>query len=91
VDLALFVHLWDGTDSGSLITQFDGPAGGDYPTGVWARGEVVDQCVTLSVPDLPDDAQIALGLYYLDDLTRLAVRDTTGGAPGDMVRIGVGE
>jgi hypothetical protein len=85
VDLALFVHLLDG--AGNLIMQHDGPAGGDYPTGVWARGEVVNQCVVLTAPDLPDDAQIAFGLYRMDDFTRLAVRDASGNALGDMAQI----
>jgi hypothetical protein len=85
VDLALFVHLLDGT--GNLITQYDGPAGGDYPTGAWTRGEVVNQCVLLTASDLPSDAQIALGLYYLDDFTRLTVRDVAGNALGDMVKM----
>jgi hypothetical protein len=85
VDLALFVHLLDGP--GNLITQYDGPAGGDYPTGAWTRGEVVNQCVLLTASDLPSDAQIALGLYYLDDFTRLTVHDVAGNALGDMVKM----
>ncbi|NLX09203.1 MAG: DUF2142 domain-containing protein [Chloroflexi bacterium] len=71
-DYLLFVHVLDA--SGSPLTQFDGPAGNDYPSGAWARGEVVAQCVALDAPDLPADARIALGLYTLQDFSRLAVR-----------------
>jgi hypothetical protein len=77
VDYKLFVHVLDRNDA-PTISQHDGPAGGDYPTGVWARGEVVDQCVTLPVSDLPDGAQIALGLYDLADMARLLVTDEAG-------------
>jgi hypothetical protein len=75
-DYSLFVHVSDA--AGTPLAQADGPAGGDYPTGAWARGEVVVQCLALDAPILPDDARIALGLYALSDFTRLAVRPMDG-------------
>ncbi len=89
-DYSLFVHLLDA--AGTTLTQADGPAGGDYPSGAWAEGEVVAQCVTLDAPDLPADARIALGLYTLGDFTRLAVRPVEGqNLPDGMIVLeGVG-
>ncbi len=75
-DYSLFIHVSDA--AGTPLAQADGPAGGNYPTGVWARGEVVAQCVALDTPTLPTDARIALGLYTLSDFRRLAVRRADG-------------
>ncbi len=83
-DYSLFIHLLDA--AGTSLAQADGPAGDDYPTGVWARGEVVAQCVALDAPTLPADARIALGLYTLSDFSRLAVYPANGARlPDDAI------
>ncbi len=76
VDYSLFVHVRD--EHGTLIGQYDGAVGDTYPTGVWAQGEVIDQCITLTLPVLPDGGGVALGLYNLTDLARLPVTDDVG-------------
>ena len=74
IDYNLFVHLRG--DNGATITQADMPAGGDYPTGAWARSEVVAQCVTLDAPS--GNWHVALGLYNLTDFIRLPLVDASG-------------
>ncbi|MBK8899858.1 MAG: glycosyltransferase family 39 protein [Anaerolineaceae bacterium] len=77
-DYTIFLHLL-GTD-GSLIAQHDGqPQGGRYPTSIWDTEEVVVDEVTLTWPPDEAPAQVALGLYRLDTLERLAlVGDSAG-------------
>lgn len=72
VDYTIFVHLL-GTD-GSLIAQQDGPPqDGRYPTSIWDVGEVVVDEVMLIWPPDGTPAQVAVGLYQLDTLERLAL------------------
>ncbi len=72
VDYTLFVHLL-GAD-GALIAQQDSPPqDGRYPTSIWDVGEVVVDEALFSLPLDADPAQIAVGLYRLASLERLAV------------------
>jgi hypothetical protein len=84
VDYTVFVHVLG--DDGSPIAQADAPPrDGAYPTGAWSPGEVIDDCITLDVPDLPPHGWSALvGLYNLADFTRLPVSDRAGRALPDQ-------
>jgi hypothetical protein len=87
-DYHVFVHVLgeDGTQFAQLDFQ---PRDGAYPTGAWSPGETIDDCVTLTVPDLPDSGwQVNLGLYNLDGGQRLSVQDQDGHSlPDDMLRM----
>jgi hypothetical protein len=82
-DYTVFLHLLDST--GKQIGQGDSqPKAGQYPTGVWSPGEVIDDCVTLSAPNLPSTGwKIPLGLY--DGITgqRLPLTDAKGNRLAD--------
>lgn len=63
-DLTTFVHLGD--PSQPPVAQGDSPPlGGDYPTGLWSDGEVIDDEYSLVIPaDLPAGRySVHLGLY----------------------------
>ncbi|MBN1429339.1 MAG: hypothetical protein JXB07_13280, partial [Anaerolineae bacterium] len=88
LDYHVFVHLLDA--GGDQIAQADfQPKNGLYPTGVWAVGETVDDCVTLDAPGLqPSGWQVAVGLYDLATFRRLPVLDANGQPlPNDAVLI----
>lgn len=72
VDYTIFVHLL-GRD-GALVAQHDGqPQGGRYPTSIWDVEEVVVDEVMLTWPQEESPAQVAVGLYRLETLERLAL------------------
>ncbi len=63
-DLTTFVHLGD--PASPPLAQGDSPPlGGDYPTGLWAAGEVIDDAYTLALPDdlAPGRYPVYIGLY----------------------------
>jgi hypothetical protein len=63
-DLTTFVHLGD--PSQKPLAQGDSPPlGGDYPTGLWSEGEVIDDEYSLAIPaDLPAGRYpVHIGLY----------------------------
>ncbi len=73
-DYTVFVHLVDA--SGRLVAQADAqPQGGAFPTSFWARGEVVADRLSLTVPAgaQPGPYTLTLGLYRLDTGARLPV------------------
>jgi len=75
VDYQLFVHVLDGA---TIAAQVDRqPKEGQYPTGVWRQGELVEDCFAVQ---LPDDGgwQIDLGLYNLVDGLRLPLVNKNG-------------
>jgi hypothetical protein len=88
-DYTVFVHF-DGPD-GLTRAQADGqPDGGNYPTGVWAPGEVVRDTHRLSVPpDAPlGRYTLRVGLYDLTTGRRVPARDATGQSlPNDAVEL----
>ena len=50
-----------------------------YPTDLWAKGETVEQCMTLAVAGLPDQGWfLAIGMYDSTTLQRLPVRQRGG-------------
>lgn len=82
----IFVHLMD--EDGQTWAQADGlPVEGMYPTWAWLQGEIVeDEHLVLlekSVP--PGRYRLAIGVYELDDLTRLKVTGPEGQLLGDQV------
>lgn len=89
-DYTVFVHLLDG--EGNILAQQDGqPQGGDYPTFLWRRGEVVWDAHELHLPpDLADGCyQLVAGMYLLETMERLPVLDARGERqPYDMILLG---
>jgi 4-amino-4-deoxy-L-arabinose transferase-like glycosyltransferase len=86
----VFTHL---LDAGQKIqAQVDSePQGGGLPTDRWAAGQVVQDnyALTVSAEALPGPHTLEVGMYLLETLDRLPVRDTDSGAPlGDRVLLG---
>jgi hypothetical protein len=79
-DYTVFVHWLD--EEGQILTQQDNqPRNGTYPTGLWDEGEIVEDLYHLTVPEfLTDQAPVllAVGMYQLETLERLAVFDGNG-------------
>jgi hypothetical protein len=78
-DYTVFVHLID--ESGISHGQGDGPpVRGDYPTSHWESGEVIadEHAVTVQSAAPAGRYRLAVGLYRLDDGTRLPVQDAAG-------------
>jgi len=78
-DYTVFMHLVDG--EGRFVFGQDGPpCGGDYPTDLWAAGEVVEDRWRLRLPwSLPAGTyQVQVGLYQLQGGERLAAYDAIG-------------
>ena len=80
-DYTVFVHWLD--EGGRILTQQDNqPRNGTYPTGLWDEGEIVEDLYRLTVPAgfpagrLP--VLLAVGMYRLETLERLAVFDENG-------------
>ncbi len=74
----VFVHLLN--ERGELIAQHDSPPRlGLYPTSVWSLGEVVIDEHPLTIPqDYAGKGRILVGLYSLETLERLVVRNEEG-------------
>ena len=73
-ELTTFVHLGDPTQA--PLAQGDGPAlGGDYPSGLWAAGEVINDGYELAIPaDLPAGSYpLHIGFYDPQNGARLPV------------------
>jgi hypothetical protein len=84
----VFVHLVDA--DGVLLGQGDGPPlGGDYPTPGWSPGEeLADTHVVPTTGSVPAGARLSVGLYRLEDGTRLPVHASTGArVPGDAISL----
>jgi len=78
-DYTVFVHLLDA--GGRFVFGQDGPPrGGNYPTDLWAAGEVVQDRRRLRLPwSLPAGTyQVEVGLYRLQGGERLAAFDAAG-------------
>jgi 4-amino-4-deoxy-L-arabinose transferase-like glycosyltransferase len=79
-DYTLFIHVRD--EAGDTRAQHDEqPFGGLYPTSQWQPGETIIQPVELKLP--PDLAtgtySLNVGLYRLDNMTRLPLQNNTSG------------
>jgi hypothetical protein len=86
----VFTHL---LDTGDLIrAQMDGePQGGGLPTDRWEVGEIVQDNYALVVESgaMPGPHVLEVGMYLLETLERLPVRDPESGeALGDRVVLG---
>jgi len=82
----VFVHLLD--VDGTVLGQGDGPPlDGDYPTFGWSPGEeVADTHVIPSKADLAAGDRLSVGLYRVEDGTRLPVYSSTDTrVPGDAI------
>lgn len=80
MDYTVFVHLRDA--AGTTVAQHDGqPLGGDYPTSRWRPSEVViDPHVVVLSTDLPaGEYTLWVGMYRLDTMERLPLRDDKSG------------
>lgn len=84
VDYTVFVHVLD--SNGKIIAQQDGqPMNGENPTSLWSDREQVVDSHSIGLPT--NAAQIEVGLYSADPLSRLQVVDGTGRSIGDRVLI----
>ncbi len=85
----VFTHLLDA--NAQIQAQVDSePQGGGLPTDRWAAGQIVPDNYALSIPDTSSGEHILeVGMYLLESLERLPVRDADSGALlGDRVLLG---
>ena len=76
-DDTVFVHGLD--EEGRILAQQDNqPRNGSYPTGLWDEGEIVEDLYHLTVPAGRPSVLLAVGMYRLETLERLAVFDESG-------------
>ena len=80
-DYTVFVHWLD--EGGRILTQQDNqPRNGTYPTGLWDKGEIVEDLYHLTIPAEVSAGQqpviIAMGMYRLETLERLSISDENG-------------
>lgn len=85
-DYTVFVHLIG--PGGVLMAQADGPpAGGDYPTSLWAPGETIADQRIIPTESLPPGAyDLRVGMYLLETGERLPAFDAGGARlPADAI------
>jgi len=91
--LNVFVHLVG--EEGQPLAQGDGPPlDGDYPTGLWAYGDVIADPRAVALPDdLPSGHYTLLvGLYSLQTGERLPAFDEQGARlSADAIPLGIVE
>jgi hypothetical protein len=76
-DYTVFVHWLD--EEGRILAQQDNqPRNGSYPTGLWNEGEIVEDLYHLAVPADRSPVRLAVGMYRLETLERLAAFDENG-------------
>jgi 4-amino-4-deoxy-L-arabinose transferase-like glycosyltransferase len=76
-DYTVFVHWLD--EEGRILAQQDNqPCNGGYPTGLWNEGEIVEDLYHLTVPADRSLVRLAVGMYRLETLERLAAFDENG-------------
>jgi len=82
----VFVHLRDGEQ---VVAQDDGePAGGYYPTGLWRKGDVIEDTHVLELPrKWVSEPQLVVGLYVWTTMERLEVVSPSGKPLGDEFAI----
>jgi hypothetical protein len=87
-DYTVFIHLWR---RGEFITGFDAPPlANDYPTSLWAAGEVILDPHPLDLTSLPPgDYQIKVGLYNPATGDRLPVTVSRSSLPDHAVPLGI--
>jgi 4-amino-4-deoxy-L-arabinose transferase-like glycosyltransferase len=87
--LHTFVHLGD--PGRPPLAQHDGPPlAGEYPTGLWEAGEVIEDKATLNLPaDLPPgEYPLSVGLYAPESGARLPVLVEGAKQPNDIYPAG---
>jgi hypothetical protein len=73
-DYTVFVHWLD--KGGRILTQQDNqPRNGTYPTKLWNEREIVEDLYHPTVPADRPPAFLAVGMYQLETLERLAIFD----------------
>ncbi len=89
----VFVHLVG--EDGQPLAQGDGPpVNGNYPTNIWASGDVIDDARTVPLPnDLPAGHYgLLVGLYDLQTGQRMPAFDAQGARlPADAIPLAVVE
>jgi hypothetical protein len=83
---SVYVKLLDA--GGNAVAGWDGqPRNGEAPTLLWVPGEVIEDLVTLAVPeDLPaGEYAVEVGMYRAADLTRCLTLDQDGAPVGQVV------
>ena len=87
--LHVFAHLGDPAQP--PLAQVDGPVmGGQYPSWLWAAGEVFEETLSLTLPaDLPPgEYPINVGVYDFDSGARLPVVVDGERRPTDTFTVG---
>ncbi len=86
----VFTHLLG--PANQVVGQWDSPPhGGAYPTTRWQPGEVVADAYSFVVDSATEPGlyPIEVGMYRLEDVTRLPVSDESGRPiPGDRILLG---
>ncbi len=89
-DYSVFVHLLDANEL--IIGQRDMyPGQGNYPTSLWAPGDVIRDTYIVPVSPVamtPSEARLEVGLYLWETGERLRAVDEKGAEIGDSVRFG---
>jgi hypothetical protein len=87
-DYTVFIQLWQ---NGEQVTGFDSqPLRGDYPTSLWAKGEVIIDPHPLTLTTLaPGEYQIWVGLYQLTTGDRLPAFSQGVALPNVAVDLGI--
>lgn len=71
-DATIFVHLVDA--AGNLLAQEDArPLGGQYPTFIWDKDEIVVTTHQLHLANINEAIQVFVGMYTFPSLSRLDV------------------
>ncbi len=85
---AIFIHLIN--EQGVLVAQRDTYAGlGTYPSHWWQPGHTFRETYRIFLPDtayLPDDLDVRIGLYNVNDFTRLPIEQPN--AVADALTLG---
>ncbi|NKQ36783.1 MAG: hypothetical protein HF973_14365, partial [Chloroflexi bacterium] len=87
--LTTLIHLAE-AEQPPLATGDSPPLNGDYPTTVWAAGEIIKDNYMLTIPaDLADGRYpIWIGMYNPDTLTRLPLTSSGQRQPNDVYLAG---
>ena len=88
-DYTVFIQVWR-TDTQAYVTGFDGPpVQGDYPTSLWAPGEIIVDTHPIDLSSLPPgEYYLLIGLYNPIGGDRLPAFGPDGPLPGYAVKLG---
>ncbi|MCG3211691.1 MAG: hypothetical protein FOGNACKC_05337 [Anaerolineae bacterium] len=88
-DTTVFLQVW-AADTNQYVTGFDGPpVQGDYPTSLWAPGEIIIDAHPLDLSPLPPGRyQLLAGLYNPATGERLPAFGPAGPLPDYAVNLG---